>query len=115
IYFDGDKKDQEQSLVSPDVRSDFRDAIFWSPYQRTDENGYATVYVEYSDNLTTWRVTSRVITGDTRVGQNTKTVITRKYLLVRMKTPRFLQQDDEITISTMIHNYLSTDKETKIK
>ncbi len=103
------------SLVSPDVRSDFRDAIFWSPYQRTDENGYATVYVEYPDNLTTWRATSRVITGDTRVGQNTKTVITRKDLLVRMETPRFLQQDDEITISTMIHNYLSTDKETKIK
>lgn len=105
----------EKEQSSPDVRSDFRDAIFWSPYQRTDEGGYATVYVDYPDNLTTWRITSRVITSDTRVGQNTKTVITRKDLLVRMETPRFLQQDDEVTISTMIHNYLSTDKQTKVK
>ena len=101
--------------VAPDVRSDFRDAIFWSPYQRTDENGYATVTVDYPDNLTTWRITSRVITADTKVGQNTKTVITRKDLLVRMETPRFLQQDDEVTISTIIHNYLSSAKETKIR
>lgn len=103
------------NLITPDVRSDFRDAIFWSPYSTTDANGYATVDVKYPDNLTTWRITSRVITEDTKVGEMTTTVITRKDLLVRMETPRFLQEKDEVTISTIIHNYLGKEKQTKVK
>jgi len=105
----------DKSLVAADVRSDFRDAIYWSPYSITDADGYATVSVKYPDNLTSWRITSRVITEDTKVGQMTSTVITRKDLLIRMETPRFLQEKDEVTISTIIHNYLSTEKKTKVK
>lgn len=98
-----------------EIRSDFRDAIYWSPYSMTDADGYATVDIQYPDNLTTWRITSRVITDDSKVGQMTSTVITRKDLLIRMETPRFMQENDEVTISTIIHNYLETEKQTKIK
>ncbi|HMT10494.1 MAG TPA: alpha-2-macroglobulin family protein, partial [Ignavibacteria bacterium] len=72
------------NLVEPELRSDFRDAIYWAPSVITDDNGYATVQFKYPDNLTTWRLTSRVITDDTKVGQQVNTVITRKDLLVRM-------------------------------
>jgi uncharacterized protein YfaS (alpha-2-macroglobulin family) len=109
------KKSDNVQLVNPDVRSDFRDAIFWSPYTVTDGEGYAIVDVKYPDNLTTWRITSRVITEDTKVGQMVSTVITRKDLLIRMETPRFLQENDELVISTIVHNYLSTEKQTKVK
>ncbi len=109
---DGSKTGED---VSPELRSDFKDAVSWTPYTKTDENGYATVFVTYPDNLTSWRITSRVITEDTRVGQATNTIITRKNLLVRMETPRFLQEGDLVTISTMIHNYLSTEKNVKVK
>ena len=109
-----DDKGLDENFVGADLRSDFRDAILWSPYVITDENGIATVSIKYPDNLTTWRITSRVITEDTKVGQVTNTVITRKDLLVRMETPRFLQQNDEVTISTIVHNYLSEDKTTKL-
>lgn len=98
-----------------EVRSDFRDAIYWSPYTTTDADGYATVDINYPDNLTTWRITSRVITEDTKVGQMTSTVITRKDLLIRMETPRFLQENDQVTISTIIHNYLQTEKQTRVR
>lgn len=113
----GEKKEEKDDagFMSAELRSDFKDAIMWMPYERTDDNGYATVNVKYPDNLTTWRVTSRVITDDSKVGQSTKTVITRKDLLVRMETPRFLQQEDEVVISTVIHNYLSSEKNTKVK
>lgn len=111
---DKDGKGYEENMVEAELRSDFRDAIFWSPYVETDGNGMAEVKIKYPDNLTTWRVTSRVITGDTKVGEMTHTVITRKDLLVRMETPRFFQQKDEVTIATIIHNYLSEDKTTKI-
>jgi len=44
-----------------------------------------------------------------------RTVITRKDLLVRMETPRFFQEGDNVTISTIVHNYLNSDKRTTIK
>lgn len=108
------KDDEGISFVAADLRSDFRDAIYWSPTVETDANGYANVKVQFPDNLTTWRITARVITNDTKVGQNINTVLTRKDLLVRMETPRFFQQNDEVTIATIIHNYLSEDKQTKV-
>jgi alpha-2-macroglobulin len=114
---DGDffaDKDRKGEFVEAETRSDFRDAIMWSPTVTTDANGYATVNVKFPDNLTEWRITSRVITEDTKVGQQVNTIITRKDLLVRMETPRFLQQNDEVTISTIVHNYLETEKETKV-
>jgi uncharacterized protein YfaS (alpha-2-macroglobulin family) len=109
-----DGKELEGGFVEAELRSDFKDAIYWSPSVMTDANGYATVNVKFPDNLTTWRITSRVITDDTKVGQMTNTVITRKDLLVRMETPRFFQQKDEVTIATIVHNYLETDKNIKL-
>lgn len=105
----------EKEFVQAEVRSDFKDAVLWSPYSVTDENGYAEVSLNFPDNLTEWRITSRVITEDTKTGQAVSTVITRKDLLIRMETPRFLQENDEVTISTIIHNYLSTAKKTLVR
>jgi len=109
-----DKEEDESNLVDPELRSDFRDAILWTPFVRTDENGYATVMIKYPDNLTEWRITARVITEDTKVGQNIAKVVTKKDLLVRMENPRFLQDGDEVTITTVIHNYLNTAKYTTV-
>ncbi len=106
--------DEAKDMVEPAVRVDFRDLMFWTPSVRTDASGYATVEVSFPDNLTTWRVTARGITAATAVGQTTAEVIARKDLLVRMETPRFLTQGDELLIATTIHNYLSTEKRTKV-
>ncbi len=103
-----------EEMIAADVRSDFRDAVLWSPFTRTADDGYADVQVRYPDNLTSWRITSRVITSDTRVGQSTKTVITRKDLLVRLEAPRFMREKDEVTISAIVHNYLQSEKRTKV-
>jgi uncharacterized protein YfaS (alpha-2-macroglobulin family) len=108
------EKLSENEFAEPELRSDFKDAMYWNPSIKTDENGYAYINVKYPDNLTSWRVTARVITEDTKAGQNLNNVTTRKELLVRMETPRFLQQEDEVTISTIIHNYLEQDKLAKI-
>ncbi len=103
-----------EEMVEAEVRSDFRDAVMWSPFTRTGTDGYADVQVKYPDNLTSWRITSRVITNDTKVGQSTKTVITRKDLLVRLEAPRFMREKDEVTISAIVHNYLPSEKRTKV-
>jgi uncharacterized protein YfaS (alpha-2-macroglobulin family) len=102
-------------FVQPVVRSDFRDLMFWTPSVRTGTDGSARVEVKFPDNLTTWRMTARGVTRATQVGQATAEVIARKDLLVRMETPRFITQGDELLIATTVHNYLSTGKQTKVQ
>ena len=100
--------------MQADVRTNFVDALIWKAHVVTDENGKAKVEFKIPDNLTTWRTTVSGITKNTDVGQKVNKFISRKDLLVRMETPRFFRQDDEVVISTIVHNYLTKKKITKI-
>ncbi len=105
----------KSSYLQADVRTNFVDALIWKAHVVTDENGKAKVEFKIPDNLTTWRTTVRGITKQTDVGQKVNKFISRKDLLVRMETPRFFRQDDEVVISTIVHNYLLSAKTTKIE
>jgi hypothetical protein len=96
------------------VRKDFRDTMFWQAQVRTDGNGVAKLKVHFPDNLTTWRTTVRAISEKTEVGEKIHKVIVRQDLIVRMETPRFIRQGDQLTISTMAHNYLAQDQQVKV-
>lgn len=97
--FKGEKSPQ------PAVRKDFPDAIYWIPDLVTDAAGRARVAVKYPDALTTWRLTARAITEDTRVGATVARTTTTKDLIVRIVTPRFLTEGDEVVMPTILHNY----------
>lgn len=105
----------KSAYMQADVRTNFVDALIWKAHVVTDENGKAKVEFKIPDNLTTWRTTVRGITKQTDVGQKVNKFISRKDLLVRMETPRFFRQNDEVVISTIVHNYLSSAKTTKIE
>ena len=96
------------------VRSNFADAAYWIPDVRTNDNGIAEVKFKMPDNLTTWRTSVKGVTIKTDVGQEINKSIARKDLLIRMETPRFFREGDEITISTIVHNYLNEKKRTKV-
>src|ERR1035437_2063223 len=96
------------------VRSNFADAAYWIPNVRTNDNGIAEVKFKMPDNLTTWRTSVKGVTSSTSVGQEINKTITRKDLLIRMEVPRFFREGDEITISTIVHNYINEKKITKI-
>jgi len=102
------------AYVQADVRTNFVDALIWKAHVVTDQNGKAKVEFKIPDNLTTWRTTVRGITKNTDVGQKVNKFISRKDLLVRMETPRFFRQNDEVVISTIVHNYLTKKKTTQI-
>ena len=97
--FKGDKPPQ------PEVRKDFPDAIYWIADLVTDAQGAAKVAVKYPDALTTWRLTARAITEDTRAGTSLARTTTTKDLIVRIVTPRFLTEGDEVVLPTIVHNY----------
>jgi len=94
----------------PQVRKDFPDAIFWAPSVTTDAEGHATVSVPYPDALTTWRLTARAVTADTRVGAGVGRTTTTKDLILRVVTPRFLTEGDTLDLPVIVHNYLPADK-----
>ncbi len=106
--------EKKNKFVEAVTRSEFKDAALWMPAVYTDENGIAKVKVKFPDNLTTWRVTARVLTDKTDAGQSSYTVTSRKDLIIRVETPRFFQQNDEVTVSTIVHNYLDEEKTAKV-
>jgi uncharacterized protein YfaS (alpha-2-macroglobulin family) len=101
-------------VVQPRVRKAFPDTAFWSPSIHTDAGGHARVTLTFPDSLTTWRTTVHAITLDSRAGSAINRVLVRKNIIVRMGTPRFLRQGDEVTIPVIVHNYLDQAKQVQL-
>src|SRR5437667_231283 len=104
----------ESSFAEPTIRKEFKDTAFWQPQVLTGDDGKATVSFKLPDNLTTWRATARGVTADTRVGSAMQKTIARKAVIMRLEMPRFLTEGDTVTISGVVHNFLKSDKSTKI-
>jgi alpha-2-macroglobulin len=104
----------ESSFAEPTIRKEFKDTAFWQPDVVTGGDGKATVSFNLPDNLTTWRATARAVTADTRVGSAVQKTIARKDVIMRLEMPRFLTEGDTVTISGVVHNFLKSDKSTKI-
>jgi uncharacterized protein YfaS (alpha-2-macroglobulin family) len=100
--------------TQPQVRQDFPDAIYWIADLVTDASGEARVSVRYPDALTTWRLTARAITPDTRAGVALARTTTTKDLIVRLVTPRFLTEGDEVVLPTIVHNYSPDEQPARV-
>ncbi len=103
-----------ERLVQPKIRKAFPDTAYWMADVRTASNGQATVHFDYPDAITSWRATTRGITQDTKVGSAVVNTIVRKNLMVRLVVPRFFRRGDEITLSTIVQNYLPTAKVAQV-
>jgi uncharacterized protein YfaS (alpha-2-macroglobulin family) len=103
----GGKGEGEEGVIR--VRGNFPDTAFWQAQLVTDENGEARVTITLPDNLTTWRMDARAVTGETLVGQVTSDIVSTKPLLVRPQTPRFFTVGDEVTLGTAVHNNSEAD------
>jgi alpha-2-macroglobulin len=101
-------------MVQPKVRKAFPDTAYWAADLITDAAGHARTRVDFPDSLTTWRATARAITPDTKVGSATLKTIVRKNLILRLATPRFFVQGDEVVISGLVHNYLAAAKTVRV-
>lgn len=105
----------ETQLVEPKIRKEFKDTAFWQSDLVTGPDGKATVKLTLPDNLTTWRATARAVTADLKVGSNVGRVLSRKDLILRLETPRFMTEGDVVTVSGIVHNYLDADKAAQVE
>ncbi len=101
-------------VPEPRIRKAFPDTVYWAPAVVTGADGRATAKLEFPDSLTTWRATARGVTRDTRVGQGINKVMVRKNLILRPAVPRFFTEEDEVTLSMVVQNYLEGEKSVKV-
>ena len=92
--------------LGPDsVRQNFADNAFWKADVRTDEQGEARVEMVLPDNLTTWVMLAKGVTGDsTLVGESRAEIMTGKPLLVRPVIPRFFVVGDQSRLGLIVQN-----------
>jgi uncharacterized protein YfaS (alpha-2-macroglobulin family) len=103
-----------ERLVQPKIRKAFPDTAFWAADLTTNSAGHAEVKVAFPDSLTTWRATARGVGLEEMFGSATQKTIVRKNLIMRLAVPRFFVQGDEVVISGIVHNYLTTAKHARI-
>lgn len=96
------------------VRQNFADTALWVADFVTDENGQGTVKATLPDNLTTWVLIGKGVTGaETRVGESRVEVVSSKPLLVRPVTPRFFVVGDEVQLGMVVQN--NTDQTLQVE
>lgn len=88
-------------------RGNFKDTAYWQAALNTNEQGVGTIKFKLPDNLTTWQILAIGATANTLVGSQKTDFIVSKDVLVRPILPRFLIVNDEITVGTIVHNYLT--------
>jgi uncharacterized protein YfaS (alpha-2-macroglobulin family) len=88
-----------------EIRGDFRDTALWLADFETDANGEGTVSAKLPDNLTTWTLTGKGVTGaDTLVGESAVEIVSTKPLLARPVAPRFFVVNDQAQLGVIVQN-----------
>jgi len=85
-------------------RQDFQNVAYWDARLVTKDDGTATVDVLMPDDLTTWHMRVRAISGDTLVGDGENEIVSTKPLLVRSALPRFLRVGDSVDLRVLVRN-----------
>ncbi len=98
------------------IRGEFKDTALWIADFTTDENGEGTVEAKLPDNLTTWTLTGKGVTGaDTLVGESTVEIVSAKPLLVRPVAPRFFVVGDEAVLGLIVQNNTQATQEVEAR
>jgi uncharacterized protein YfaS (alpha-2-macroglobulin family) len=100
------------SMITQPVRRDFQDTAFWKADLVTDAQGRAQVSISLPDNLTTWNLTAKGVTGATQVGDARADIVSTKDLLLRPVTPRFFVVGDKAHLEAVVNN--NTDKDVSV-
>lgn len=103
------------AVVQPMIRQTFADTAFWTGSLTTDADGRAEVELKMPENLTAWRIRVWGMGHGTRVGEGQTEVVTRKNLIVRLQSPRFFVETDEVVLTANVHNYLKSAKQVQVK
>lgn len=86
------------------IRSDFNETAFFFPQLATNDAGDIVIKFKMPESLTRWNFMGLAHTTDLKTGTISKSLETRKELMVFPNVPRFLREGDQISLSAKISN-----------
>jgi len=108
------KEDKNAGFAQAQLRKVFADTALWLPSVRTDATGFATAAVKLPDNLTQWRVMALALDKGQRFGWGNDLFNVNKYIIARLKAPRYMVVGDVARLTAIGHNYLPEAKTLKL-
>jgi uncharacterized protein YfaS (alpha-2-macroglobulin family) len=107
-------KDKGGEFVQAEVREEFADTAVWLPNVRTSDAGDAEASFALPDNLTEWRLMALALDRGQRFGWGSSSFDVNKFVIARLKAPRYFVAGDVARLTAIGHNYLKEAKELKL-
>jgi 5-hydroxyisourate hydrolase-like protein (transthyretin family) len=98
----------------PRLREYFPETLLWNPALITDENGRATLPINFADSITTWRLTASASSRHGLLGGTTKPLRVFQDFFVDLDLPIALTQNDEVAFPVAVYNYLKGPQTVKL-
>lgn len=98
------KEEQQDNFEGVQIRKNLQETAFFFPQLQTNAAGEILLSFTAPEALTRWKLMAFGHTKDLEYKQITEETVTQKELMVLPNTPRFLRENDQITLSTKISN-----------
>lgn len=92
---------------TPEVRSDFRNTIYWNPNVEVDKTGIKTLEFYNSDDITSFRTVVEGFSADGGVGHTEKVHFTQMPFAMTVKAPVQVITGDRVSIPVTVTNNTS--------
>jgi len=108
-------RNEQANLMPVKARTNFAETAFFYPSLKTNENGEVIIEFTVPEALTKWKMMGMAHTKDLKYGFVQNELVTQKELMVMPNVPRFLRENDKITITSKITNLGENDLNGKAK
>lgn len=96
-------------VPSPQIRTNLNETAFFFPHLETDADGNVVIQFTAPEALTRWNFMAFAHTKTLQYGQYNFQIPTQKELMVMPNLPRFLREQDRITVTSKISNLSDAD------
>ncbi|UCH77399.1 MAG: hypothetical protein JSU81_06575, partial [Candidatus Coatesbacteria bacterium] len=101
-------------FAAAEVREEFADTAAWIPHILTSTGGVAEATFTLPDNLTDWQVLALALDRGQRFGWGSSSFNVNKFIIARLKAPRYFVAGDVARLTAIGHNYLEEAAELKL-
>lgn len=99
-----DKKEKSVNNSQETVRKNFNETAFFFPHLYAGANGEIQIEFTMPDALTKWRMQLLGHSTTMQLGYHDAYITTSKKMMVQPNMPRFLRENDQITIASKVIN-----------
>ncbi|HEX4141950.1 MAG TPA: alpha-2-macroglobulin family protein [Pirellulales bacterium] len=93
-------------VASPRPRQWFSETLLWQPELITDDEGHATLDLDLTDTIASWRLSASAITAGGKMGAAEQSIRVFQPFFVDLDLPVAMTRGDEATVPVVVYNIL---------